>query len=132
MTIIGIETFSDHSLLGTGIAYKMYNTEKYTKQHNFGIKNFNRWADYHSTFITISVQLGIVGLIISLLILYSLLTFKIQNKEYKLLSLLFAISFIMFSFTHNTLHTMNPMIFFALFAGLFNGLSRNHILKRNI
>jgi len=123
LTIIGINTFTEHPLLGTGLAYDMYDIVQYAKEHHFNSAYLNQFDDYHSAFITISVQLGIIGLIISLLIIYSLLTFKIKSKEHKLLSLLFAISFIMFSFTHNTFHTMNPMVFFALFAGLFNSIS---------
>ncbi|WP_434637895.1 O-antigen ligase family protein [Sulfurimonas sp. NW7] len=124
LTIVGVDTFLDHPLLGTGLAYNIHNITVYAKAHNFNAQQISRFADYHSTFLTISTQLGIVGLLISLLIIYVLLTFKIKNKEYKLMSLLFGISFIIFSFTHNTFHTMNPMIFFALFTGLFNTIQR--------
>ncbi len=123
LTIMGIDTFLQHPILGAGIAYSMDNIKKYAQKHHFNGDFFEGFSDYHNGFITISVQLGIIGLIISLLILYSLLTYNIKSKEYKLLSLLFAVSFIMFSFTHNTFHTMNPMIFFALFAGLFNSMT---------
>lgn len=131
LSIIGINTYLQNPILGTGIAYNIKNPETNITNKMLKIINVQRFADYHSAFITISVQLGIVGLIISLLILYSLLTFKIQNKEYKLLSLLFAISFIMFSFTHNTLHTMNPMVFFALFGGFFNSLTTTKTIQHN-
>ncbi|QOP43172.1 O-antigen ligase family protein [Sulfurimonas sediminis] len=124
LTIIGVDTFLNHPLLGTGLAYNMHNITLYAKAHNFNVQQMSRFADYHSTFLTLSTQLGIVGLLISLLIIYVLLTFKIKNIEYKLMSFLFGLSFIIFSFTHNTFHTMNPMIFFALFAGLFNTIQR--------
>jgi len=127
LSIIGIHTFMQNPILGTGIAYSMKNAQSIATDENINIKNLKRYADYHSAFITVSVQLGIIGLIISLLIIYTLFNLKIQNKEYRILSLLFATSFVMFSFTHNTLHTMNPMIFFALFAGFFNSLSKKQI-----
>jgi len=123
LTIMGVDTFIQHPILGTGIAYTMDNIKVYAQKHHFNGNFFEEFADYHNGFITISVQLGLIGLIISMLIIYSLLMYKIKSKEYKLLSLIFATSFIMFSFTHNTFHTMNPMIFFALFAGLFNAIS---------
>jgi len=63
-------------------------------------------------------------LLISSSIIYSSLTTKFKSKKYKIISLLFAMSFILFSFTHNTLHTMYPMVFFALFGGFFNALSK--------
>ena len=124
LTIIGTETFINHPLLGTGLAYNMKDVKKYADKDHFHIKDIERISDYHSAFLTISVQLGLIGLLISLSIIYSLLAFKFKNKEYKIMSLLFAISFILFSFTHNTFHTMNPMVFFALFAGLFNAISK--------
>jgi O-antigen ligase len=129
LSIMGIKTFLNNPLLGTGIAYNMNKINSYAKKNNFK-QNFNHYADYHSAFITISVQLGTIGLFISLLIIFALFSFQIKEKEYKILSLLFATSFILFSFTHNTLHTMNPMVFFALFAGLFNSISNEKKLKK--
>ncbi len=120
LSILGVATYLDNPLLGTGLAYKMENIEQYAKANKLNLKNINSYSDYHSTFITISVQLGIIGLFISLMIIYALFTFNIKSKGYKLISYLFATTFILFSLTHNTLHTMNPMIFFALFAGLLN------------
>lgn len=124
LSLIGLETINDNLLLGTGVSYHMPNAQQYAKKHNIKLNNLKGYSDYHNTFITISAQLGIGGIFISLLIIYALFTLKIVQKEYKLLSLLFATAFVVFSFTHNTLHTMNPMIFFALFAGLFSALSR--------
>jgi len=123
LTTIGIQTFLDNPLLGTGISYHMHNLESYIDKNNFN-KKLKKYADYHNGFLTVSVQLGIIGLLISILIIYSLFSLQIRDKEYKILSLLFATTFVLFSFTHNTFHTMNPMIFFALFAGYFNALSR--------
>ena len=131
LSMIGIYTFMQHPILGTGIAYKMKDAQVIATKEHINIENLQGFADYHSAFITISVQLGIVGLLISLLIIYTLFSLKIQNKEYRILSSLFATTFIIFSFTHNTLHTMNPMIFFALFAGFFNALSRQTLLHKS-
>jgi len=124
LTIIGINTFMDYPLLGTGLAYNIHDITTYTKKYNFNTQRMSIFTDYHNSFITISTQLGIIGLFISLLIIYTLLTFNIKNKEYKLMSLLFGISFIMFSLTHNTFHTMNPMVYFSIFAGLFNSIQK--------
>ncbi|WP_457743407.1 O-antigen ligase family protein [Sulfurimonas sp.] len=124
LSILGVHTFIDNPILGTGLSYRMYNIEKYAKKHDFDAQYFKKFDDYHSAFLTISVQLGIAGLIISLAIIYALFTFQITKQEYRLMSILFAISFVIFSFTHNTFHTMNPMIFFALFGGYFNTLGK--------
>ncbi len=124
LSILGVVTYLDNPILGTGLSYHMKNVEQYAKTNNINLKNIHRFADYHSTFITISVQLGIIGLFISFMIIYALFMFNIKSKEYKLISYLFATTFVLFSFTHNTLHTMNPMIFFALFAGYLNAISK--------
>ena len=124
LSIMGVHTFLEHPILGTGVGYTMKDIVKYANESHFDGEYFKGFSDYHSGFLTISVQLGIVGLFISLLIIYSLFTFKYANREYKLLNVLFATSFMMLSFTHNTFHTMNPMVFFALFAGFFNAISQ--------
>ncbi|WP_152184320.1 O-antigen ligase family protein, partial [Sulfurimonas indica] len=120
LTLAGISTFIDYPVQGTGVSYHMHDLNKYFKENNINKINHTNSGDYHNAFLTISVQLGIVGVFISLLIIISLLNFKFQSKEYNIISKLFAITFIIFSFTHNTFHTMNPMVFFALFAGIFN------------
>ena len=127
LTLAGITTFADHPIQGTGVSYEMYRLNEYFLKNRTKAVTANTIenvsGDYHNSFLTISVQLGVIGLIIALTIIYALLTFKYKTKEYYILSLLFATTFILFSFTHNTLHIMNPMIFFALFAGFFNKIS---------
>lgn len=124
LSIIGLHTIKENLLLGTGISYSMDNIRKYSIELGFNPEHTEEFADYHSTFLTISAQLGIIGIFISLAIIYALFSFKYYSKEYKVMGYAFAISFVMFSFTHNTLHTMVPMMFFALFAGLFNTISK--------
>jgi O-antigen ligase len=57
LTIIGINTSTQHPLLGTGIAYNMSDIVKYAKEHDFNGAYLKEFSDYHSGFITISVQL---------------------------------------------------------------------------
>ncbi|MEN4054238.1 O-antigen ligase family protein [Sulfurimonas sp. NWX79] len=132
LSIIGINTIKDNFLLGTGIDYKMADIKQYSKELKFNPQQMKEYADYHSAFLTVAAQLGVVGIIISLLIIISLFRASSynQDKEYKLMALLFALAFTLFSFSHNTLHTMNPMIFFALFGGFFNVLSKITYKKR--
>ncbi|MFT7860981.1 MAG: O-antigen ligase family protein [Sulfurimonas sp.] len=127
LMIIGLHTIKDNIILGTGPSYDMYKIQDYSSSLGFDPDFLKEFSDYHNAFITISAQLGIIGIFISLLIIYKLFDFHYLNKEYKVMSLVFAITFVLFSFTHNTLHTMNPMIFFALFAGLFNSLALKRI-----
>ena len=124
LTIIGLNTIKDHYLLGTGVNYEMQDFFLYKTQLNLTPSTISKTGDYHNTFITISAQLGIIGILISLSIIYSLFFLQSTTKEYKIMSLAFALSFVIFSFTHNTLHTMEPMVFFSLFAGIFNALNK--------
>ncbi len=124
LNVIAFETFKEHPLLGTGIAKEMQHATLYADQLHLHLDGIEFFADAHNTFATISTQLGIGGLILSLLIIYTLFSFKLQNPYHKDMALMFALSFVIFSCTHNTLHTMNSMVFFALFGGFFNVLSR--------
>jgi len=132
LTTIGLKTIKNNFFFGTGIAYSMDNIKKYSTQLGFDPQYMDNFADYHSTFLTISAQLGIVGILISLAIMYALISFHSEKREYTIIGIAFAITFIIFSFTHNTLHTMNPMVFFALFGGFFNALSKQLIPSEDI
>jgi len=132
LTTIGLNTIKDNFFLGTGIAYSMDDIKKYSTELGFDPQQMDNFADYHSTFLTISAQLGIVGILISLAIMYALISFHSEKREYTIIGITFVITFIIFSFTHNTLHTMNPMIFFALFGGFFNALSKQLIPSEDI
>lgn len=122
LSIVGLNTIKDNLFFGTGIAYDMHDIQEYAQKLKFDEEHMEEFADYHNAFLTISAQLGVIGLLISIAIIYALFSFKYLSKKYKVMGYAFAISFVMFSFTHNTLHTMLPMVFFTLFAGFFNTL----------
>lgn len=130
--IVGSEIFLDHPIIGTGIGNEMKDANRYASFHKFKTKNMNEFADYHNVFINIAVQLGIVGLALLLSIFYMLFQLKFKTKQHHILNITFLVSFVLFSCTHNTIHLMNPMIFFALFTGLFNAISRIETQKANI
>jgi len=124
LNIIALHTFLDHILLGTGIGNDMNQAAQYAQQLQLHVDDISIYADAHNTFATIATQLGVVGLLITILLLYAIFSFPYKNVASKDMALMFALTFTLFSLTHNTLHTMNPMVFFALFAGYFNALSR--------
>ncbi len=122
--IVGVNTFLDNILLGTGIGNDMNAINQYSKEYNFDYNFMKQFDDHHSTFITLSVQFGIVGFLFSLFMCYIIFTLKFKNNEYYMINKMFIVSFILFSLTHNTLHTSDPLMFFVLFAGLFNAISK--------
>ncbi|MFT5661978.1 MAG: O-antigen ligase [Sulfurimonas sp.] len=124
MIMIGTQTFFDNFVLGTGIGNVMKDANHYSTVNNYKTRDMNMFADFHNVFINISVQLGIFGLLIILSIFYSIFTLKIKTREYFILNRMFLIAFVLYSCTHNSIHVMNGMVFFALFAGLFNAIAR--------
>ncbi|MEA3554582.1 MAG: O-antigen ligase family protein [Campylobacterota bacterium] len=121
--IVGVEQISDNLLFGSGIGNEMKNVNYYSKDNNWTTNNLARYGDHHNIFITYGVQLGILGLILILLIFYSLIILKYENKQYKNLNYIFIITYILWSFGGLTFHLHDSIVFFALFAGLFNKIS---------
>tara|TARA_B110000046_G_C12986574_1_gene395910 strand:+ start:289 stop:1467 length:1179 start_codon:yes stop_codon:yes gene_type:complete len=125
--VIGGAKFLDNKYIGTGIGNEMDGIEKYTKAYGFDYKYLSTFTDYHNIFITYAVQLGIVGLILVILIFYYSMFNGILNTRYRSLSVVFIVSYLLWSFTGMTFHNVNPMTLFALFVGLFNGI---HYLEK--
>jgi len=123
--IMGADKFTDNIFTGVGIGSDMKDLSFYAKKHHFNPKYFhnNAFGDHHNTFITVAVQLGIFGLMSIILIYYSIYSLKFKNRNYYILNLTFIFAFTLWSLGGITFHTMNPMIFFALFAGVFNKIS---------
>jgi len=127
--IIGADQISNNLFVGSGIGNEMRPLKLYTKKHGFDYNNLKTLADHHNTFITIGIQLGIAGLILIFLIFYSIFRLKFNNFKYQILNYTFLLAFVMWSFGGITFHTMNPMVFFALWAGIFNKIAL-HPLKQ--
>ncbi|MCK4738222.1 MAG: O-antigen ligase family protein [Sulfurimonas sp.] len=123
---IGLETFSDNFLIGTGIGNDMSQVQYYAEKRGYDSEHLKKFKEHdsHNTFITTAIQLGVFGLILILRIYYSLFELKFKTEQYHTLNLIFIILFFLWSFGHIAFHTMNPMVFFALFAGLFNKISQ--------
>ncbi len=124
--VCGIDKFTNNPLVGAGIGNEMKDIRYYAKKNHFDpqfLYGFSK-SDHHNTFITMAVQQGITGLIILVFIFYSIVTLKFKTYRYKILNYTFILAFFMWSMGGITFHTMNPMVFFALFAGLFNKISQ--------
>lgn len=122
--VVGTDEFLQHPVLGTGIGNEMNNANIHAASHHFKTRNMNEFADYHNIFVNEAVQLGSIALLLLLFLFVTLFRLPFQTKQYSVLNKMFIISFVIFSMTHNTLHLMNPMVFFTLFVGLFSAISR--------
>lgn len=121
--IVGFEEITEKFSFGSGIGNEMKMVDYYSKNNNWTTNKLSNFGDHHNIFITYGVQLGQIGLILILSIFYFLLNLKIKNNQYKNLNYVFIILFIMWSFGGLSFHLMSSMVFFALFAGLFNKIS---------
>ena len=122
--IVGLDNFSDHFFLGNGIGNDVKEIQYYAKKDGFNPKFMLQFADNHNMFLIVALQVGILGLLSMILIFYAIFRLEFQTKRYKILNLTFIVGFLLWSLGNTTFHTMNPMIFFALFAGLFNKISQ--------
>ena len=125
--IVGVNAIKDSLPQGTGIGNDAKTITTYAKKLNFDDKFMKIFEDNHNIFITLTLIYGVFGLFFSIYIFYYLARLKFKEDEYKSINTMFVITFIMFSFTHNTFHTMNPMVFFALFAGLLSAISNREV-----
>jgi len=124
MIIIGTYTFLNNFALGTGIGNTMKDANKYSKELGLKTRDMNEFADYHNIFINIAAQLGVIGIVLLLTMFYILFKTKFISQEYDAIKIMFVVTFILYSCTHNSIHVMNGMVFFALFTGLLIAISR--------
>lgn len=124
---MGANVAMDNFIYGTGLGDEMDGMTFYAKKYNFSLyvdKPEKGYIDYHNAFIQYFVQLGVLGFILFLSLFYALAMNKFQNKIYLNINILFIVSFFMLSMIGPSLHLMNSMVLFALFAGMLNGISK--------
>lgn len=122
--IIGLQQIQDSALFGIGIQDNvMIEQTNHNETSKKLISNLSDFSDHHNIFITTTLNSGIVGFFLLFLLFYYQIILKFYSDEYKYLNILFVAGFVLFSLTHNTFHTTNPMVFFALFLGIFSKIS---------
>lgn len=122
--IVGFDNFKDNYIYGKGIGNSTKDTLYYAQKRGFDSEFLSNFGDNHNMFLIVSLQFGILGLLLIIYMFYTIYKLKFNSEIYKILNLTFIISFSLWSFGNTTLHTMNPMVFFALFAGIFNTISK--------
>ncbi|MBL6973874.1 MAG: O-antigen ligase family protein [Sulfurimonas sp.] len=121
--VVGADNFKDNFFLGKGIGNDVNDIKYYAQKNGFDSEFLSNFGDNHNMFLIVALKLGITGLLILLAIFYSIFKLHFTSKTYKILNLTFIVAFFLWSFGNTTLHTMNAMTFFALFAGMFNKIS---------
>ncbi len=123
--IMGVNVAYDNLPLGTGIGDERVGMQKYANKYNVTIFQGNEgYIDYHSTYIQYFTQLGIVGLLLTIYLSYSLFTLKFTSILYRNINIGFATTIFTFSTVSGILHIMGSMTLFAFFTAVLNGISR--------
>ncbi len=127
---IGTDIFLTHPLLGVGIKGDMQLRNVYCTRYGFPKDFFKGYLDYHNTFVQYAVQLGILGLIAFIAILYIVATLNFKTKEYKIIATAFISIFVCHSFTGFSFGLMNPVTLFCVFVPLLNTISYRQCLSK--
>lgn len=122
--IVGFDNVKDNFLFGKGLGNDTKDMSYYLANRGLDTKFFSGFGDNHNMFLIVALQFGILGLIIMFIIFYSIFILKFKSNVIKTLNLTFIFGFLLWSLGNTTFHTMNPMTFFALFAGIFNKISK--------
>lgn len=124
--ILGVNKFIESPIIGSGIGDEGIDIKILANKFNFDVyKNFDEpYIDYHNAFIQYAVQLGIIGLCLFILLVRCLFQLKFKSVGYRNLNTVFICLFILLSFIGLSLHIMASMVLIALFASVFNVISR--------
>jgi len=132
--IVGVDEIFDGKLFGSGIGNEKNKINYYKEKRDWNTMEDLNSYDHHNMFITYAIQLGPLGLVLFLAILYSIYSLKFTHKHYKTITIVFLITFIMWSLGGATFHLMKSMVFFTLFVGLLNKIShtqcKNSLLEK--
>ena len=131
--ISGLEASKHNLIFGSGIGDERENANYILQKFNISNDNFKQDTensiDFHNMYVQYTVQLGIVGLIIILLIFYLLFKLDIRDKVYKNLLIIFLILYFCHSMLGNSFHINQSMVLFVLFSSIFITIYKYEKLK---
>jgi len=116
-------------LVGVGLGDEMHIIEEnIEKNHYTGVYRHSLQAmlpyNYHNAYIQYTVQLGIIGLFLYLLMFYNIFKLKIVEQEFSNIRYMFILVFCISSFFDVAFTVQFPLAMFALFVGIFLSLAR--------
>ena len=125
--IIGTNVGYDNFLIGTGIGDENKDLKSYAEKYNFKRymkPQIERHIDFHSTYVQYFAQLGIIGLLLVIILMYNLFIIKYKSKIYKNMNNIIFTTFFIFSIVGGILHIMVGMTLFSFFVGILSAISR--------
>ena len=124
---VAIDIFKEHPLIGVGVGdFRDASTDALQKNdHNFeqGVIDFIPQYHFHSQYLNVLVQGGIIGLFLLMILFYNFSKLPIFKPELKELSLLISVVFLIGFIPEPLLMKQFTNTLFILFSGLFLGAS---------
>jgi len=121
------ELISQNPILGTGVNNEMSAMRENIDKKHPKMLCVKKMPSYHNYYIQTTVRLGLIGLILYMMIYYSLIKLDIKNKEDYNLKIVFISVFMISALVENVFHEQFTQAIFALFVGIF--LAQNRIEK---
>jgi len=122
--ILGLEAAKKHPVFGAGVGDLRDEFQRIIERgehQEFYALGF--WDTPHNQYITQLVRLGLAGLFAMLAYIYLFLRLEIEDREYKILSMIFIITFGINCFTDEILYMKPYNTYFAVLSALFMNLA---------
>ncbi len=121
--MISYDILKENPLLGVGIGDYEQTIKVFLEKKSYPIseatQNFISKSHAHNQFLMVTIQIGLIGLLLMLNLLYQLSAMKIEDGELKKLSLLFLTIYFVSSMAEPLWLKQFPLALFVLFIGLF-------------
>ncbi len=122
--IIASEIVREHPLTGVGVSDAMSVMRTHIDKSHPNMQCVKDMPHFHNEIVQLAVQLGIPGVILYLLLFYTLLTMKIRQPEYRNLAIVFVMTYTIASMFETVFHEQFTLALFALFAGILLAVKR--------
>ncbi|MBW6489245.1 O-antigen ligase family protein [Sulfurimonas sp.] len=124
LCIVGSEIFLDNPIIGSGVIKSMDEMRKRVKESHPDKNCISHLPSYHNIYVQSAVHLGVIGLFLYLMIFYSILKLKIQDKYYFKMMIIFVSVYSVSSLAETMFHEQFSAALLALFTGIFIAQNR--------
>jgi len=127
---LGIKSSFKEPLLGNGIGDEIVHIKDEVEKYNLGrfVEKNTNFINYHNIFIHHWSQLGLVGLLLTILLFYYLYKLEFKKQIYKNLNTVF-VTICTLLFLQGILAIPSSKIFFGFFASVFLTISKIELNK---
>jgi O-antigen ligase len=122
--IVGSEIFLENPIIGSGVVKSMDEMRSRVKASHPDKNCIVRLPSYHNMYVQSTVHLGIIGLFLYLMIFYSILKLKIEDRYYFNLMIIFVSVYSVSSLVETMFHEQFSAALLALFSGIFIAQNR--------